>query len=1029
MAIRRYLSPLLAAFLAAGPLPAAEHQGSVKFGGVPVPGATVTATQGEKRVSTLTNPQGGYAFPDLADGAWKVKVEMLLFAPAEKEVTVAPAAAPEVWELKLAPTADLIAAAPKPAPSAPSAPATPGAAQTAQAAPEKKSNSKKGQPAAANSSSAFQRAQLSASAQAPKQDDATLPSSVTEAQSSDGLLISGSVNNGASSPFAQSAAFGNFRYKQKLYSATVTLGYDNAALNARPYSLNGQQTDRPDYYHGTGSISAQGPLKIPALFGRTAPNVTVEYEWVRNRNASISTGLVPTDLERQGDFTRSTNAAGGAVTALDPTNQLPFAGNQIPTNRISPQAALLLSLYPRANFTADSRRNYQLPLIGSTHSDSFRVRGSRSLWGKNYLNSMFSYQNARGDSTGMMGFLNTTGQSGFNTSLTLSRRFSMRANGTLTFQMTRGQQTTLPFYANRYNISGMAGVTGNNQEPRNWGPPALNFSSGFAGLSDTQYQLGRNQNVNLGGTFTYSHGSHNYSFAGDLKRQSQSPVAQQDARGSFTFTGAAAGSDFAGFLLGVPDGSSIAFGNADKYFRGATYSAAAADDWRAGASITLNAGLRWEYNTPVTEKYGRLVNLDVTPGFAGAAPVLASAPVGPLTGNHYSDALMRAQRGAVQPRVGLSWRPFPASSLVVRAGYGVYYDGGIYTTIVNRLSQQSPLSKSLSVSNSADTPITLANGFSLAPNRLSTTYAVDPNFRPGYAQNWQLTLQRDLPFSLVAVASYLGIKGTHAQQQFLPNTYPAGVTPACALCPSGFTYLVSNGNSTKHQAQLQLRRRLHSGFTAQMEYVYAKAIDNAMLGGQGAPVVAQDWTNLRGERGRSSFDRRHQVTAGAQYTTGMGLAGGTLVGGWKGAIFKDWTIVATFTAGSGLPLSPSYPALVGSTGVYNTVRPDYTGASLYDAPAGFHLNRAAVSAPGALRWGNAGRNSINGPSQFTTNASLSRAFRISETKSAELKVESTNPINHVSYSSWNVSALSSQFGLPVGAGSMRTLRTNLRVRF
>ena len=79
-------------------------------------------------------------------------------------------------------------------------------------------------------------------------------------------------------------------------------------------------------------------------------------------------------------------------------------------------------------------------------------------------------------------------------------------------------------------------------------------------------------------------------------------LSQQDPRGTFTFTGAATGSDFADFLLGMPRRASIAFGNADKYFRGYSYDAYITDDWRIGPSFTLTAGVRWEYEAPLTER-------------------------------------------------------------------------------------------------------------------------------------------------------------------------------------------------------------------------------------------------------------------------------------------------------------------------------------------------------------------------------------------------------------------------------------------
>src|SRR5207247_779763 len=121
----------------------------------------------------------------------------------------------------------------------------------------------------------------------------------------------------------------------------------------------------------------------------------------------------------------------------------------------------------------------------------------------------------------------------------------------------------------------------------------------------------------------------------------------------------------------------------------------------------------------------------------------------------------------------------------------------------------SPLSKSLSVQRSATNPITLGNGFVLPTGAVANTFAVDPNFHPGYAQNWQVSVQRDMPAALIVTATYLGVKGTRGRQLFYPNTYPTGVVNPCPLCPSGYAYLTSNGNSTRHAGTVAVRRRLH----------------------------------------------------------------------------------------------------------------------------------------------------------------------------------------------------------------------------
>lgn len=374
------------------------------------------------------------------------------------------------------------------------------------------------------------------------------------------------------------------------------------------------------------------------------------------------------------------------------------------------------------------------------------------------------------------------------------------------------------------------------------------------------------------------------------------------------------------------------------------------------------------------------------------------------------------------------------SSMVVSAGYGITYDTSVYQGIAIQMAQQSPLAKSLTVQNSAACQLTLANGFILCPGSTPQTFGVDPNYRVGYAQTWNLKVQRDLPGSLQMLTTYMGIKGTRGAQLFLPNTNPAGAMNPCPSCPVGFEYLTSNGNSTREAGQIQLRRRLHSGFTATVLYTYSKSIDNdSALGGQGAvtqaaATIAQDWRNLRGERGLSTFDQRHLVSAVVQYTTGMGTAGGTLLTGWRGRLYKEWTVQTQISAGSGLPQTPIVSSVV-VAGYSAFVRPNVTGAPLYAAPEGLFLNPAAYVAPTPGQWGNARRDGITGPSQFSLNAAMVRTFRLEAKVNLDVQIAATNALNHVSYTAWIPNINSTQFGLPAAANAMRSVQTSLRLRF
>ncbi len=717
-------------------LAASEYRGEVTFNGLPVPGATVSAVRDGAKSAVITDPQGRYSFPDLADGLWKIRVEMFGFAPAEMEVAVSPDAPSALWELKLLPLDRIRADIQHPA--APPAPA--------------RTHPLEPRPTEAAEDDLTQRA-------------------------ADGLLINGSVNNGAASPFAQAAAFGNNRTGgRSLYNAGIGITLDNSTLDARPFSLTGQDTPKAAYNRMTGLVTLGGPMRIPHLFDN-GPFFFLGYQWTRNSNATTASALVPDQAQRGGLF---------SSPVVDPLTGAPFPGNTVPRSRISPQAQALLGLYPLPNFTGSTRYNYQVPLLSPTHQDALQSRFNRPLGARNQVYGRFAFQSVRADDPNLFGFQDTSDVLALNTGANWAHRLNQSWFLNLGYQFSRYARRVRPYFENRANVSGLAGISGNNQDPANWGPPGLDFSSGIAGLSDSQSSSDRNQSSAVSYSMAWNRRAHNITFGADFRRQQFNYLSQQDPRGTFTFTGSQTGSDFGDFLLGIPAASSIAFGNPDKYFRESVYDAYFTDDWRISSAVTLNAGVRWEYGAPITELYGRLVNLDIAPGFTAAAPVVASDPAGPLTGQRYPGSLVHPDKHGVAPRVGIAWRPAPGSSLVIRAGYGIYYDTSVYQNIALQMAQQPPLSKALSVQNSAANPLTLANGFTAPPAATTNTFAIDPNFRIGYAQNWQLSVQRDLPASLQLTATYLGIKGTRAAQEFLPNTYPAGAINPCPSCPAGF---------------------------------------------------------------------------------------------------------------------------------------------------------------------------------------------------------------------------------------------------
>lgn len=997
---------------------AAEHHGRVLFNGFPVPGATVVASRDAQRLTVVTDLQGLFEFSKLADGDWTLRVEMQGFVPQEQRLSVKGASPSSAWDLKMLSLAEVVATAKAMAPAA--APRI--------EAPKKKEGK--------------QDAEIA---------EALPPPSSEAEKSADGMLINGSENNAATSKYSISPAFGSRRPGAKgLYTGSLGAQINASPFDARPYSLTGLPVAKASYSRVMGVATLGGPLKIPHIL-RNGPTFFVGYQWTRNSAASTISGLVPTMAQRAGDL------SGTPVTIVDPSTGAPITG-AVP---VSSQARALLGLYPLPNLGGNTSYNYQTQVLTNMHADALQSKLDRSFGRRDQVYGGLAFRSMRSDSENLFHFRDVTNTLGIDANVNWSHRFPHQLLVETGYRFTRLRTQIRPYFQNVQNISGDAGITGNEQSAVNWGPPSLSFSNGITGLSDMQSAFNRNRTDALSLSATWTHRRHTVTFGGDFRRQEFNQFSQQNPRGVFSFTGAetraagSTGSDLADFLIGVPDASSVAFGNADKYFRQSVSDLFITDDWRIRPELTINTGVRWDYGAPITELKGRLVNLDITPGFAAVAPVLGNNPTGSLTGMSYPTSLIRPDRRKFEPRVGLAWRPLPTGSLVVRAGYGIYVDTSVYLTGAQSLAQQSPLSKSISVQNGVDCRLTLADGFHDCPGTTTNTFAIDPNFRVGYAQVWRLSVQQDLLWSTVLTMSYLGTKGTRGPQEFLPNTYAPDAAVICPLCPRGFTYRTSNGNSIRHAGEVQLRRRLRGGLTATLDYVYAKSIDNdSTLGGTGyvssstsssgsgsSPIlspssntpavenIAQNWLDLRAERSRSSFDQRHLVKFTFQYTTGMGLHGSTFLSGWRGSLLKQWTVASALSVSTGLPQTPIYFAPVPGTGVTGTIRPNLTGANVYGGTSGYHLNSAAYAPPANGQWGTAGRYSIEGPNAVTLDSSLARNFRLRDPLSLDVRMDATNVLNHVVYTGWNTITSSTTFGLPADTKAMRSLQISGRLRF
>ncbi len=225
------------------------------------------------------------------------------------------------------------------------------------------------------------------------------------------------------------------------------------------------------------------------------------------------------------------------------------------------------------------------------------------------------------------------------------------------------------------------------------------------------------------------------------------------------------------------------------------------------SNLTINAGLRWEYFSPYTEKYNQMSNLDFAPGFTAVAVVLPGQ-TGPYSGA-FPDGFIKPDYKLFSPRIGIAWKPWKSKQIVVRSGYGIYFNGSVYGTLASRLIGQPPFASTTQLFQSTAIPLSLENGFPPTQSDvIANTFVVDKNYHPGYAQNWTTSIQETFGRSYVVQIAYNGIKGTDLDVLQLPNRSPLG-TPqlqvqSSLLIPyaTQFTYDNSLGNSTYNALQL-----------------------------------------------------------------------------------------------------------------------------------------------------------------------------------------------------------------------------------
>jgi hypothetical protein len=830
--------------------------------------------------------------------------------------------------------------------------------------------------------------------------------------------------------------------------------YGNSIFNARPYSLTQVNPPKDAYYNTSYGASFGGPLYIPKIYnGKDKTFFFINYNGARSRNPVDTFATVPTLAERGGDFC----AAGAQL--FNPFSvsggQRASLGCSIPGSLLSTAsaqaAAGLLQFVPPPNLPG-TVQNFHLQTVTPSASDGFNVMVNHRISRKFNLTTMYSLTESRSHSISsfpqLEGNSDTRGQ---NAQITLGQNYSQHFINNSQVVWSRTRTNGLNNFSFVNDVAGNLGITGIASSPVDFGIPQISLTN-FTGMNLAAPSLTRNQTLRALDNVTWILTKHTMRFGAEMRRLQFNTNSDPTPNGLFSFTGlqtaqldpttgapvTGTGSDLADFLLGLPQSTSIRFGSTANYLRSWQIIGYAQDDWRIHPRFTLLYGIRYEAYTPPVELNGHLADLVTSSDFTQVAVVTPGA-TNPFTSQTVPQSLVRGNFKNFSPRLGIAWRPkLPWTdqkhSLVVRAGYSIFYNLSIYTQLARSMLNQPPFATAQTLQTSPAQQLTLINGFPPAPPSTATnTLAIDPFYRPGYAEIWNVSLEQQLTPSMFTELTYTGTKGNHLDMQLAPNNLPPGTVSTTLL--RGYTFDTDGASSIFHGLQFRLQRRMTRGLMLQGLYTYSKSIDNASSIGGGGAVVIQDFHHPEFDRGLSSFDMRHQFSGQGTYELPFGERKRWARGGWKEGMFGNWNVNSSVTFHTGFPFTARVQGFAAdNSGAGNSfsVRANQVGNPNTGAgqPLNF-FNTAAFVVPAAGQFGDAARGTIAGPSSIVVNFGTTKQIRIGKDnqKRVDFSWNVNNLFNTVNLTGLSTIVNSTTYGRVTGAAGMRTMTAQIRVNF
>ncbi len=771
------------------------------------------------------------------------------------------------------------------------------------------------------------------------------------------------------------------------------------------------------------------------------------YEGFRQIQGVTASAIVPSLQQRQGNFGAAASIRDplrtGNCTATDTTACFP--NGIIPLDRFSPVTRRILDFLPAPNRGTNSFVSVR---DGKTDSNQFLVRGDHNFSARNSFSIRYFFE----DGNSIKPFtlpppINTPGfpfadKFRFQ-NLAVSDTHVFSPNLIYEFRFGHAY-TKLDFNKPAFQI-----------DPRSFGFtfPSLGkpnfpliFISGLTafGTSFETDGLRRDNVYQFKNHLTYIRGRHSIKTGVDVFRNLFNLQENNNLAGTFNITGGVTGNPVADFLLGQPSRFTQGSPGEPAFFRSTYAQPYIQDDFRINNRLTLNFGLRYELNLPVSERRNGMIAF--RPG--EKSQTYPNAPRGLLfQGDPGVEQIVPTDKNNLAPRVGFAFDVFGDGKTSLRGGYGIYFDSLLGTLYGNFVT-----STPFTVAVNAPTPRNFADPFSgaspfvgnldpttLFPNLLSLN-VIDPNYESPDAQQWNLTVQREITKDFVVEASYVGTKGTHLPGTVVLNTAVFSPTATAQNVEQRRPFAPAFGrilnyqstfNSNYHGLQLTANKRFSRGFSFLAAYTFSKTIDDGSFPtgrrAIGIGTIPQDQKDLRNERGLSALDARHRFVVSYLYELPFFRS----QKGVLGKIFGGFQFNGITTIQTGRPILIQDGSDANLDGVASD-RPDLIGNPNLPrgerTPNRFFNTSAFARVPARTnRFGNAGRNIVTGPGYNNTDVSLFKRIAIRERANIELRWEVFNVFNTPNFENPNGGVPTNNIASPVFGSLLNIVPNSERI--